>query len=236
MLDGQSTLYAFERTVEQETRCTFELRGANPTLVSPYSYERDIRFCRMGLRQPFWLKLVTDWTTDFAQIADEQGADVLPHLWRGLVGQRLTPEQRLIVRGFAKQAGVVEVAQALCAAVDGSPENAPSAEVFQRFCERSRAIIEERQKQGLPPAAVKRPKRTSAMGHSRQDRLLGALGIGSRELPCPLALPKRQFRGLWSRTWSSPAMPGRSEKHTIRLAPNLRLTEHGIVSPNADPN
>ena len=180
----QPSLTDFREEIENETGFDFELRGANPTLVPESTESRDIRFYRLGLREKFWLRLVNAWAEDFAELAQEQGADVLAHLWRGLRGSRLRPEQRPRVWELAYGVGVVEAAQAMCAAVAETPGGCTSESVFKSFCDRCQALICERQRQQLPPPLVKRPPRTAAIDFDNADWMLQVLGIGgSRRNP-----------------------------------------------------
>lgn len=174
----QPTLADFAQAVAEASSYRFELRGGNPTLVDGSLLERrDLRLCRLGLRPAFWIRLVTGWTTDFEALADQQGIDLLAHLWRGLVGRRLTPPQRPEVRALAKQAGIVEAAKAMCAAVSATPDGTPD-EVFACFRDRCAAIAAERRRQGLPAPVVKRPRRERRIDLKKTDWMLKALGIG----------------------------------------------------------
>ena len=177
---GQASVEEFRHEIEQDIDCLFEIRGANPVLVSLNESVRDLRLSALGLREAFWIKFVTRWTAEYEEVAEDQGPDALAHLWRGLMGQRLTPEQRPLVRDLARQAGVVEAAQAMCEAASASPDEAIET-VFQDFVNRCRATISEREKQGLPAPVVKYNRRRGSIGSV--NWVLRALGIGGRKIP-----------------------------------------------------
>lgn len=154
-LDEQPTLADFLRVVEERTGYPARLTGANPVLDRDSVNERDVRLNRLGLRRHFWLRLVTGWSTDFERMAETEGPAVLAHLWRGLVGKRLTSGQRVCVRRLAARTGVVEAGRAMCTAVGGSPESTPPDALFQDFSNRCCALIVERERQGLPVLKLK---------------------------------------------------------------------------------
>jgi hypothetical protein len=262
-LHEQPTLGDFMQAAEAETDYPLDLRGANPVLAGDGAGRCNVRLNRLGLRRQFWLRLVTGWQDDFAELAEDQGTDALPHLWRGLVGRRLAKAERPLVRAFAEQAGVVEVAQALCAVVTETPEDTPAHEVFQRFSERCRALVEELQRQVLPPSAFECLVRRRAISFGRDNPAHMAPGIGGESMPAVddllltfaarqhdgeagdgdepagdgVASPRchRPSFGHRNRARKRAAMAKAGTESGCASAPRLVIMEGGIVDHGADP-
>ena len=224
------SLDAFKYEIEKEINHTVEIRGANPVLEPMLATTRSLRLSVLNLRKSFWIRFVTQWTDDYAQCTEDQGTDAVAHLWRGLMGQRLTPEQRPLARQLAMQAGLVETAKSMCTAAAASPVGGAVDAVFTSFAEHCRKTVEARHRQGLPVPVVKHP-RPGTVGIRMSRRFLQALGIGDSRTPAVDGSVYSFFRRRRARTRQS-TMPLAVAVNQTRTP----LAEGGLVEVAGGPN
>lgn len=149
-LEGAPTLGDFMRQVEKSTGYYPELRGVHLVLWSDVLGEPRRRLSYYGMRRWFWIWFITAWPADFATFAATKHVHALARAWKGMLGPKMTPDQSTRTMGYVHEAGLIDVAEAMCAAVLETTAETRVDEVFERFCERCRGLIAERRRQGLP--------------------------------------------------------------------------------------